>query len=334
MKKLLQRKNKATWLLLTGILVLCAGFIIIGCGAGTDPQLKVQDPDARQTALDYSVCPVSGCISAFSTSATLASEDQLTNKPLTFEAWVKPQAASGTLLFRGSSARGAKMELTFTPATNVGATSTPSSLIPSFKILRSVVSSSPAGTSTASYVVNGIDLTVNSWQHLAGILTNQVHTHAVCTNTAPDGDPRDDNWHIDIYQAGTYIDCAGTYGGLTAFGDAQPTSAAAAYADEPAALDAGPGPITGIIDEARIWTVERSINEMNTCRGRELEQSGICGYNEDSDNMILYVKFNEGEGHSITDFTGTFAGGLEYPDPDVDGHFLEWNTGWTTDTPF
>ena len=94
------------------------------------------------------------------------------------------------------------------------------------------------------------------------------------------------------------------------------------------------GAFFGIIDEARIWTTERSIDEMNACRNRSLEQSGTCGFNESGDNMILYVNFNECEGHSVTDRTGTFNGGLEYPFPVGSGHFEEWTTGWTEDTPF
>ncbi len=66
---------------------------------------------------------------------------------------------------------------------------------------------------------------------------------------------------------------------------------------------------------------------MNT----ELGRSGNCSY---SNNMVLYLRFNENGGSRITDWSEVFGIGEKmYPDMANFGVFLPWNIGWTTDTP-
>ena len=97
---------------------------------------------------------------------------------------------------------------------------------------------------------------------------------------------------------------------------------------KPLAKTAAVGKFIGIIDEARIWNTERSLSE---CMYTELGTSGNCSY---SNNMVMYLSFNECAGSQIADLTNVFGfGAKEYPDmanPDI---FLPWNSGWTTEPP-
>jgi hypothetical protein len=210
-----------------------------------------------------------------------------------------------------------------------------------------------------------VNLVLDAWTHVAGILSNDNHegvtidgiAHPTCDDNAAgatdpfngdaledDGKAENDPWHIDIYVSGDINACAAAYGG--AGGD--DTFAAVAYAHEPAAHISNPGPLLGIIDEARVWNVERTALELTACDGQALD-IGLWVDNQNCDignsELITYHRFNEGSGHTVTDASGTLgAGGKEYPeavlgDCPPEG-FCEWpheddpETGWTTDTPF
>lgn len=317
MEKVMRIKNNAVLLLMFSILLLCIGFIVVGCG--TSPQLKIDDPNAGPHALDLTDCPNSPCSVTFNSGTAPAPDKQIGGRPITFEAWIKPKSTSaGTVLQRGSSVRGAVLQ--------VKATSTPDSVVPRFEIRRL----QSDGTSTVAYFVAGTPVTINSdWVHIAGILTNQDHSatvgHPACAGV--DGDATDDVTHLDIYQNGIIIACAATHDGQVA----DDTPEDEAYADEPEATTAS---ITfqGIIDEARIWNTDRE-QFLSECMSRELDDTSVnCNF---KNNMILYSYFNAEKGSSVADRSGTMGSGTkEYPDPDTAGIFHHWETGWTTDTPF
>ena len=87
---------------------------------------------------------------------------------------------------------------------------------------------------------------------------------------------------------------------------------------------------SGAIDEARLWTTARTAAQISECRGQELgNNSGTCG--RINDNLVTYIRFNEGEGHSITDLAGLGSGAKEYTIGD--NVFGEWDTGWITTGP-
>lgn len=332
MKKAIQVKDKAIFLLLSAILVVCVGFVVIGCGTG--PATKAANPNHGQFALDFTDCPVATCLVAFSEDTF--DNNKVENKPLTIEAWLKPKATStGSVYKRMTEARGIGLSY-------VGAS--PTQVTPVFTVRRSVASpSSATGTSTVSYTTNGTNILVNTWSHIGGILVYNenaaagtahaaVHTAAgvACAGVGADLDATDDTWHMDMYVNGVLSSCAATYGGTTAAGDLDPTAAASAYVQEPADHSSSPGNFLGIIDEARLWNTERTIS---TCMGTELGTSGVC--NRSDESLISYLRFNEGEGPTIYDWSGVLgSGGKEYADPANAGEFLEWETGWTSDTPF
>ena len=212
-----------------------------------------------------------------------------------------------------------------------------SSVTPMFEIRRSVFTVGGGGTATSSvpYTVSGSVIDLDAWTHIAGILTNDDHSavggHPVCADVAvvgadphiPDGDATNDPWHLDIYLNGVINACAETYGNVT-----DPTFAAVAFADAPGAKQVNIQ-AQGIVDETRIWTTDdRTILD---CMNQELGTSGTCDRTDS--NLLSYLRFNAGAGHSVMDEAGIFAGaGLVYilaPD-----NFPSWDTGWTSDTPF
>ena len=309
MKKIMRFKSNTVLLLITAIVVLCIGFVVVGCGK--DPQLKTDDPDKGQYALDFSDCPESPCSVTFSNAHGVSESIEAT--PITLEAWIKPKNYADATIIKRMVARGAALKTVFTAAVS-GTTSTPATITPRFEIRRS------PGTGTVAYTVDGPAIALNVWTHIAGILTNQDHSdatgHPLCTGV--DGDATDDPWHLDIYQGGTVTACAETYG---AAGDS--TSAANAYAHEPAGTLAVMA-FDGIMDEARIWNTERSVLD---CMYNELGLSGSCS--RLSGNLVFYSRFNTGLGHNVVDWSGIFGSGIKEYGPS----YLEWSTGWTTDTP-
>lgn len=272
-------------------------------------------------ALDFTDCPGVACFVSFNQPDGVS--EKIEGKEITLEAWIKPKSASGSIILsRADFKRGAVLQ--------VRATSTPSSVVPRFEIRR-VLSN---GTSSVAYFVDGVSITINSvWTHISGILTNRNHSaipgHPHCTS-AYDPDARDDPWHMDIYQNGLIKGCAATYGGMISRGYPDPTPAALAYAHEPLGNYADVNYSGGIIDEARIWNMNRE-PFLNECMFSELGMSGNCSY---TNNMVLYSNFNEGEGDTVTYWSGVMGSGIkEYIDPAQMGLFLPWESGWTTDTP-
>ena len=131
MKKQHILKGKMCLLLITAILILCAGFLIVGCGVA--PATKAENNNVGNFALDFTDCPSGTCLVAF--SSAFPQDAYFEGKPLTFEAWVKPTATStGDFLYR-FSARGAKLH----------ASSTATALQPRFTIKRVVASPSGPG---------------------------------------------------------------------------------------------------------------------------------------------------------------------------------------------
>lgn len=356
MKKIMQVRNKVTLLLISAILLLSIGFIFTACGVG--PATKAQSFNSGNHALDFSDCPdTDACTVSF---VTVSFDPTLfEGKPLTFEAWVKPKSTStGTILSRLSGVRGAGLKY-------FGTSGNTTQVTPRFTIIRAVDSASAAGTSTATYTLDGTTkIAVNAWSHVAGMLVNNEssaattahvleHTNAGVTCTGTPGNIADggsvaddsagiaqnDTWHMDLYVDGSLDACTYTYGRITACTtgngtcgatEADPTTAADAYAHENKGHLSGPGRFSGIIDEARVWNVERTIS---TCMNTELGVGGIC--DRTSNDLITYLHFNEGSGHFVFDQAGFLSSGSkDYPDTSNSGYFLDWNTGWTTDTPF
>ncbi len=335
MKKIMRVKNKATLLLISAILVLCIGFIIAGCG--TSPQLKAPETNNGAFAQDGTDCPSAPCITAFSNAGGVL--ETISGKEITLEAWIKPKATSTTSsALKRLTGSGAALKVNFDTGTLVK---------PRFEIVRVVASASGSGTpptSTASYIVIGdsIDTSTPVWTHIAGVLTNKDHSavagHPACADATPigadphvaDGSALNDPWHLDFYQGGTLVSCGVTYGSTTVATDNDPTFAADAYTLEPVDNSAAITYTDGIIDEARIWNVDRSAF-ISECMNAELGLTGNCSR---LNNLVLYSRFNNGEGHFVTDLSGVMGnGGREYADPLNSGEFLDWITGWTTDIP-
>ncbi|MDH4029026.1 MAG: hypothetical protein OEU95_09375, partial [Nitrospirota bacterium] len=88
----------------------------------------------------------------------------------------------------------------------------------------------------------------------------------------------------------------------------------------------------GAIDEFRLWTNDRTAY-IATCKDVELGyNSGACGRVDTG--LIAYMRFNEGEGHTVTDLAGLGSGSKEYKAAQAEDcppeGWCEWNTGWTT----
>ena len=420
MKRIMQVKNKVTFLLLFAILVLCIGFIFIACGV--DPATKGINNNTGQYALNYLDCP-SGRACSFSVKTTDNSyaRNSIEGKPLTMEAWIKPTVTStayflkhlesrgiglktvaihassscnnaATTVFSYSAAHEAVIGQALVTATSVGAcgitADTPyyvcsvpdaftltladsidcltpvgsqagggavvdwsdldSKVAPMFEIRRVVASANPAGaTSSVSYKVAGTPIALNTWTHVAGVLTDDTHAvgmligvppyqaaHPACAASPGDGDATDDAWHMDIYLNGVITACVPTYGGNTDYtggaeAEVDPTAAADAYAHAPGAKTIAVF-ASGIIDETRIWTTERTIS---TCMSVELGTSGTCDRTDDT--LLSYLRFNAGSGYIVMDEAGIMGSAVkQYIDTSEPSGFANWITGWTTDTPF
>ena len=322
MKRIMQAKNKVTFLLLFAILVLCIGFIFVACGVG--PVTKGVNNDRGNFALDTTDCPGgrTSCTANATASDHAYSKNSIQGKPLTLEAWIKPKATSSVYILRHIQSRGAGLKVA-----GIGGNTT--QVTPMFEIRRVVTTVGGGGvTSSVSYTVSGSVIDLNAWTHIAGILTNDVHSvavHAACTDaTGAESDP----WHMDIYLNGVYSDCTETYGGTADDTYSDPTAAAVAFADAPGAKQVNIQ-AQGIVDETRIWTTDdRTILD---CMNQELGTSGTCDRTDS--NLLSYLRFNAGAGHSVMDEAGIFAGaGLVYIL--TPGDFSSWDTGWTSDTPF
>ncbi len=309
MQKFEKIKKKSSLLLISGILILFAGFIVMSCG--TNPTLKVVSPFGGVWALNTNVCPGGAGKCTVAISSEAFNDRSIADKEVTMEALVNPITAStGTVLSRTDPSRGIKL--------SVAPSSTAGFVLPKFSIMRALV---PTGT--VEYTVTStVNVALAAWTHIAGVLSNTAHTtHTAstdCTSTVMAETP-----HLDIYVNGSFAGCASSWGGA---GD---TATGPDFAHNPNSTNASTGNFVGIIDEARIWKTARSVSMLNDCLDEELGKTGTC--NRNTDDLILYLRFNEGVGHTVNDYTGLGSGGAEYQDAALDFH--EWDTGWSTDQP-
>lgn len=317
MKKVKKIKGKLTLLLVVAISVLCVGLLISGCGSSS--KMKVANPSEGAYAIDFSDCPIaSSCSVVVESTSFDLDRYNIEAKEVTMEAWINPGTTAATSVVKRMGSRGVELSL--------NATSTPNSVIPEFTIMRVPVTGL-SSTSTVEYSVeSSSEITINSWYHIAGVLTNKDHNgvHTTCSGAESEA------WHIDLYVDGSFKGCATTKGGTTSDAQTDLTADADAYADNPAANDLTAEFTGGVIDEARIWTVARTEAQIAECKGTELgKNSGTCGRINDS--LIAYQRFNEGEGHTVTDFAGLGSGAKEFRESE--GVFPEWNTGWVAGAP-
>ena len=334
MKIFEQIKGKSLLFLITGILILCAGFIIEGCG---DPELKTTDSKKGQCAIDFTLVPgTSGAVFAGNDSFP-----SIAGNELTIEAWIKPKPTSTPASPGGIFGR---IDLR---GVNLGINNN----IPRFTLrVMTVPTSTPGIDPFYDYTVNGVtgltELTENEWAHVAGVLVDDDHT-----NTSGDGDVHgacmdelgnpvagglDERPHLDLYVNGHFVNCATVYGGKAPAG---PDPASAAQADQRVSdplvfgMEADSNYATigqtytdalfeGVIDEVRLWTVARTSTQLNACVGRELSTSGgeECGINT---NILKgYWRFNECEHADVLDWSGAGSKGTL----EVGGE--HWEDGW------
>lgn len=315
MQVLKQIKKKSSLLLIAGIFIVSIGFIIISCGK--KPTLKTANPYQGAYALDNTDCPDLGnCTASFTSLALNELRRNIAGKEITMEGWIKPKltsAFSRVVYQRSDTVNGVFL--------SVAPSSSLTVVTPTFTIRRA-----KATTGTDEYTVTStIDVALNTWAHIAGILVNDDHTvddpndddviHAACAGAEAGAESQTP--HLDIYVDGVFAGCASTASG---------------YASNPPGLALAVGNFLGIVDEFRLWTVSRLMSGALPCMNTELGYSSdTCGRLHDS--LISYMRFNEGSGHNVGDFTGLGSAGKEYPDPDLAGEFLDWETGWTSDVP-
>ncbi len=308
MKKI---KEKLLLFLVVAIVMTSASFLIVGCG--TSPTPKVVDSNKGQYALDFNAtdCPNPSCIAVISSSSFTLDKYKIAGKELTIEAWVMPKSTSTPGdVFTHLNAAGAKMFL--------AGNGTTTHVVPKFQISRLLDISGV--TSTVSYVVSGAPILLDTWSHVAGVLANANHSSVAGHPTCSGAEALEP--HMDFIVDGDISACA------TSRGAVNDDEAPVGFAHNSTEGSVGMG-INGIIDEVRFWTTDRTaeISSATHCRNQELDNtSGACG--RDNDNLITYIRFNEGVGSSINDAAGLGAGAGEYPDPDNVGEFLHWETGW------
>jgi hypothetical protein len=300
--------KSARSLLLSGILFICISFVLTNCG--TDPQLKVSDPNVGQCALDLSDVPGGQIVEVVGGNARFPS---IAGDNLTVEAWMKPGAADP------NSASGV-----FGRYDGAGALMWVKNNIPKFAIR---VEALPTST---DFTVSGTQLPSGDWAHIAGMLTNETHTHAASASCT--AGVLAESHHLDIFINGSFVDCA-TSGSN---GVSDPLKAGDPKEGNTAHIGVLPSTITplvdgnisttnsnfmGAIDEVRLWTVARSADEIDECKDSELTSSGDCALN--SDILKGYWKMNECKGGEVFDWSG---GGTAMGIETSDGEFLE--DGW------
>jgi hypothetical protein len=299
-------KKRAPLFLIAGILILCVGFLVVSCG--TKPQKKVETITGGAYAVNFSACPAvaNGPCRALVDSEVFKKETNklMTGRELTAEAWVKIHSAStsGAIFGRMDSA---------------GIYLYVESGVPKVVVRRAPF---PTGT-PIDLIVNGAPaLTVNRWTHLAGVLRYP----AAATST------------LDLYIDGQSVASAGAA--------VDPTDRTEPGGNIMSAGWFGEGPdVSGVpnsskldaaVDEARLWGVARTQSEIQKCMGMELGLDGsVCG--RETDDLIGYFRFNEGSGHSLSEWSGLGPGAKEYTDlnssnvPPIES----WDTGWVDGAP-
>ncbi len=329
--------QKLPLILVSLILILCAGFILINCGAG--PQLKNIDPDTGQFALDFTDCPGTDCHGVLDTTILQEEPNLIANKELTVEAWVKSKATSTASFTGGILGR----------FDNAGIVLYVKGGVPKVAIKRVVASGT--STATADYIANSNMTAIADalWHHIAGVLTRADHSaeHTDCTNMTDTVDCTaggvtcNDDIHLDIYVDGVYRDCNTTYGA------SNDPATSPGYAGEPfnphvvvgrAAVPAktiegvGANLFPGVIDETRLWRVARSKSDIEACMDDELSFTEPCSRMSGT-GLISYMRFNEGQGNVISDWAGLGSGITIYSNTNPPPISFKWLTGWTTGAP-
>lgn len=330
MKKICLIKGNLSLFLIGAILVLCAGFVIIGCGAGSSsPQQKAADSDKGAYAVDFNACPNNFCYATL-TGSTEYPIPTIENKEFSIEAWVKRRATTvtGGIFSRIDDASGTALyikanEPKFAIRVATGASTT-----------------TPGSTGSVDYKVgSGFTLVQDAWTHIIGIITNTAHSHptsASCTTTVMAETP-----HLDIYVNGEFKNCATTWGNAD-----NPTATGPQFADNPSSDTASianigsvvNNPLDGIgstanlgavIDELRVWLSARTTADISACINSELGLSGTCSRLDS--NLKAYFRFNEGQKEKITDFSGLgLSSGLVTRPGTAE---LPFTTGWVSGSP-
>ncbi|MBI5739281.1 MAG: LamG domain-containing protein [Nitrospirae bacterium] len=240
---------------------------------------------------------------------------------VTIEAWIKrnTDALEGAVISR-HSLEGAMMWVKANE--------------PRFGIRRLV-----AGTSTDFIVDSNVEVSANSWHHVAGVLINADHSsvHAACEGT----DARAETPHLDIYVDGVYRNCASTgsrflsqlnctdagAGELGAGNCAGDTLGVGAFYGT-GISDGTSASFNGAIDEVRYWTAARTEAQIQACMNQELVSfdSGDCGINNSA--LGAYMRFNEGRGSAPNEWTGLGSGTKESP-----AGIIGWESGWVSGAP-
>ncbi len=261
-----------------------------------------------QYAIDFTDCTGTFCRVLVIIDDLAAATFPIDNRPLTAEAWVKVKSASSTGAITGRI--GAQGGLALVVKNNV----------PKFLIKQL---SSP--TSTQRIVESNVSLIQNVWTHIAGVLSNTVHSHpstSSCALNVGNQTP-----HLDIHVDGVFRGCA-TTGSQFASSPGTQAMGIGVHGESGVPVDGtitDSIPFNGIIDEVRIWGVERTSAEINACMNQELGLTGNCNR---MNGLVGYMRFNEGQGSSTADWIGLGLGVKEKLGP-----LSEWDEGWTTDSP-
>lgn len=356
--------EKLPFLLTLGILIVCACFVFLSCGKG--PQQKVLDAIAGAFAVNFSDCPNDPCKVILAGGVLQTEPRNVAGKELTAEAWVKvdSDAAKGGILGRLDGAglilflneRQPKFAIRRAPigsepasCTNLHATST--ECIVKAKSAPDTIIPPPAGSPTgtpATIIENPFKLVVDSWYHIAGVLTTQDQS------SGPNDCPSygNESPHLAIYINGDLNNCASSGssfagepgGSMTAGVIGEGTNESVPPLDDPDGFDIGnpdanvdgdelttATPFDGTIDEVRIWGIARTDEQIVNCMLAELAfNTSVCGRLDQ--NLLGYFRFNEGKGEIVTEGSGLGSAAKEYRDPST-GQPLDWTSGWVDGVP-
>jgi len=304
------------FILISGIAIICMGFVFAGCGK--DPQWKVADSDKGQYALDFSKAP--GVIGvAWGNNPT--NMPSIKDTELTVEAWIKSKSDSLTgAIFGRMDSHGVVLYVN---------NNEPKFSIRRYPLTPELRCTPLDATSTECTVSSGLALAKDEWTHLAGVLVNEDHTgiHGAC------GGAEREKPHLDIYVNGEFRGCATTDSMFADDPSAENHLVAIGLTGDGLYPDVD-GTITtqtrfdGVIDEVRFWRVARTQAQIQGCMGQELtfDKPGDCYV--DPSILIGYWRLNEGQGHKIFDISGTgSSGSIESPGG------TSWSGGWVEGAP-